>query len=69
MFVSVAVREFRGDFHPLLLLFLDLDIKNKMSVEVTRIEPGVVGDDVVHCIVFPDGFLAVRAVDWDVRAR
>ena len=68
MFVSIAVGESGGDFHPLLLLFLDLDVNNKLFVKVVRVESGVVGGDVIDCIVFPDGFLAVRAVDWDVRA-
>jgi len=68
MFLSIVVREPREDFHPLLLLFLDLDIENELFVEVARAESGVVGDDVIHCVVFPNGFLAVWAVDRDVRA-
>jgi len=68
MFPLIVVCEPREDFHPLFLLFLDLDVGSELFVEVARIESRVVGDDVVHCVVFPDGFVAVRTVDWDVRA-
>jgi len=68
VFVSILARELGGDFHPPFLFFLDLDVNNKLFVKVAGVESRVVGYDVVHCIVFPDSFLAVRAVDRDVRA-
>ena len=68
MFVSILACELRGDFHPPFLFFLDLHVNDKLFVKVARVESRVIGDDVVHCIIFPDCFLAVRAVDWDVCA-
>ena len=69
MFVSILGCKLGGDFQPPLLLFLDLDVNDKLLIEVVRIESRVVSDDVAHRIVLPDGFLAVRAVDRDVCAR
>ena len=67
--ISIPVCELQGDFHPPFLLFLYLDVDNKLSTEATHVKSQVVGDDMVDCVVFPDGFLAVRAVDWDVGTQ
>lgn len=69
MLVSIVVRELGEDFHQLFLLGLYLNVNHKVLVEVARIESRVGGENVVHCVVFPGCFLAVRTVDWNVRAR
>jgi len=68
VFVSIRIRKHGEDSHPLLLLFLHLDIDHEGFVRVSRVEFGMVSGDMIHCVVFPDSLLAVRAVDWDVRA-
>ena len=69
MFVSIGICECGEDSHPPLFLFLYLDIDHKAFVGVGHIESGMVGGDMIHCVVFPNSLLAVRAVNWDVRAR
>ena len=68
VFVVVPVCELGNDFHPPLLLDRDLDVDQEVFVKVTRVEFGVGSNDMVHCIVFPNCFFAVWAMDRDVRA-
>ena len=59
MLISILKCELEGDLHPLFFVHLDLDVDDKLFIEVTRVKPRMVGNDVVHNVVFPDGFLAV----------
>ena len=66
MLGSIIECELGGDLHPLFFFRLDLDVNDKLFIEVTRIKPRMVRNNVVHSVVFPDGFLTVWTVDWDI---
>lgn len=69
MLCAIASYQLTEDTHPRLFFFTELDLENKVGIEASAVEKGIMPEcDVIHSIVLPDRLGAVRTFDWDVGA-
>lgn len=67
---TIVGHQFVGDPDLARLLFTKLSIENKLRIEVTAFQKGLVPKrDVADGIVFPNRLRAMGACNWNVRAR